>query len=111
MNNKTITIAMTGASGNMGQAVVTETMKLPYVKLKLLFLNDKRERKLLKKWGKQYGDRVEIFFGNMKYERDCLALVKGADYVVNMAAIIPPYADRYPDLARDVNVTGVKNLV
>lgn len=106
-----ITVAMTGASGNMGQAVVRETMTLPYVKLKLLFVEGKRERNLMKKWQKEYGDRVEIFFGNMKYERDCLKLVKDTDYVVNMAAIIPPYADRYPELARDVNVTGVKNIV
>ena len=109
--NRIITVAMTGASGNMGQAVVRETMTLPYVKLKLLFLEGKRERNLMKKWQKQYGDRIEFIFGNMKYERDCLKLVKGSDYVINMAAIIPPYADRYPELARDVNVTGVKNIV
>ena len=62
----------------------------------------------MKKWTKQYGDRVEIFFGNMKYADDCRKLSIGADYVVNMAAVIPPLADRRPDLARDVNVTGVK---
>ncbi len=115
MNNRpekeTITVAMTGASGNMGQATVKEIMKLSYVKLKLLFLPDKRERKLMKKWEKEYGDRVEIFFGNIKYEDDCRKLAEGADYVVNMAAVIPPLADKRPDLAKDANVTGVKNIV
>lgn len=102
---------MTGASGNMGQAVVKEVMDLPFVRLKLLFLPEKRERTLLKKWKKQYGERVEIFFGNMKNADDCRKLAEGADYVVNMAAVIPPLADKRPDLARDVNITGVKNLV
>ena len=37
MKKNTITVAMTGASGNMGQAVVRELMKLPFVQLKLLF--------------------------------------------------------------------------
>lgn len=111
MKHEMITVAMTGASGNMGQAVVKEIMKLPFVRLKLLFLPEKRERILLKKWQKQYGDRVTIFFGNMKYADDCRKLTYGADYVVNMAAVIPPLADKRPDLARDVNVTGVKNLV
>lgn len=111
MNKKIITVAMTGASGNMGQAVVKEVMDLHYVRLRLLLLNEKRERKLAKKWAKLYGDRVEVFFGNMKYIDDCRTLVKGADHVVNMAAVIPPLADRRPDLARDVNVTGVKNIV
>ena len=102
---------MTGASGNMGQAVVKEVMKLSFVRLKLLFLPEKRELKLMKKWQKQYGDRVEIFLGNMKDIDDCRKLASDADYVVNMAAVIPPLADKRPDLAREVNVTGVKNLV
>jgi len=102
---------MTGASGNMGQAVVKETMALPFVRLRLLFLNEKRERRLKKKWQKLYGERVEIFFGNLKNPTDCKKLVQGVDYVVNMAAVIPPLADKRPDLARDANVTGVRNLV
>ena len=106
-----IVVAMTGASGNMGQAVVREAMTLPFLRLKLLFLEEKRERRLKKKWEKRYGDRVEIFFGNVKKEEDCRRLVEGADYVLNMAAVIPPLADKRPDLARDANVVGVKNLV
>ena len=50
MKNRMITVAMTGASGNMGQAVVREIMKLSFVRLKLLFLPEKRELKLMKKW-------------------------------------------------------------
>ena len=111
MKQTMITVAMTGASGNMGQAVVRETMALPFVKLKLLLLDGKRERRLAKKWQAAYGDRVEVFYGNMKEAEDCRTLVDKADYVVNMAAIIPPMADKRPDLAYDVNVTGVKNLV
>ena len=102
---------MTGASGNMGQAVVKHIMDLSYVRIKLLLLNEKRERGLAKKWQKLYGDRVEVFFGNMKYREDCDKLVNGVDYVVNMAAVIPPLADKRPDLARDVNIVGVKNIV
>ena len=104
-------VAMTGASGHMGQAVVKEVMTLPFVTLKLLFLNEKRERRLKKRWERLYGDRVEIFFGNVKNAEDCKRLVCGADYVVNMAAVIPPLADKRPDLAKDANVTGPKNLV
>ena len=106
-----IVVAMTGASGNMGQAVVKETMALPYVRLRLLLLDESRERRLSKQWHKAYGDRVEIFFGNINNMDDCHTLVAGADYVVNMAAVIPPLADKRPDLAHDANVVGVRNLV
>ncbi|MBQ7712212.1 MAG: NAD-dependent epimerase/dehydratase family protein [Clostridia bacterium] len=106
-----VVVAMTGASGNMGQAVVREVMTLSFVRLRLLFLDEKRERRLKRKWQKRYRDRVEIRFGNVKDLDDCRWLVDGADYVVNMAAVIPPLADRRPDLARDANVTGVRNLV
>ena len=111
MKNEMITVAMTGASGNMGQAVVNEIMKLSYVRIKLLLLDEGREHRLARRWVRQYGDRVEYFFGNMKNMDDCRKLVENVDYVVNMAAIIPPLADKYPDLAREVNVLGVHNLV
>lgn len=104
-------VAMSGASGNMGQAVVREVMTLPYVRLRLLFLDEKRERRLGRRWSRLYGDRVEIFFGNLKSFADCSRLVAGADYVLNMAAVIPPMADRCPDLARDANVEGAANMV
>ena len=106
-----VVVAMTGASGNMGQAVVKEVMTLDFVTLKLLFLDEKRERRLKKKWEKEYGDRVEVFFGNVKELEDCRRLVEGADYLLNMAAVIPPLADKRPDLAHDANVTGAKNIV
>ena len=106
-----VVVAMTGGSGNMGQAVVREVLTLPFAKLRLLFLDERRERRLKKNWQKTYGDRVEIFFGNVNALDDCRRLVRGSDYLVNMAAVIPPLADKRPDLARDANVTGVRNLV
>lgn len=111
MKKDRIVVALTGATGNMGQAVVREVMKLSYVDLKVLSLDEPKSRKVVKKWKKVYGDKIEVIFGNLKNIDDCRALVKGADYVVNMAAVIPPQADKHPDLARDVNITGVKKLV
>ena len=104
-------IAITGASGNMGQPVVREVLTIPDVRLRLLLLDEKRERRLARKWTAAYGDRVEILFGNIKCLDDCRALVKGADYVLNMAAVIPPLADHRPDLAHDANMVGAANMV
>ena len=109
-NNRTL-VALTGATGNMGKAVVKELMHLTYVNIRILSLDDAKSRKVIKKWEKKYGNRLEVIYGNMKNIDDCRALVEDADYVVNMAAIIPPHADKNPELARDVNVVGVKKLV
>lgn len=105
------TIAITGASGNMGQAVVQQVMQLANVRLKLLFLDEKREHKLEKQWRKQYGERVQIIYGNLRDAEVCRKLVEEAQYVLSMAAVIPPLADKRPDLARDANVVGVQNMV
>jgi len=46
---KEIVIAMTGSSGNMGQATVPQLMEIPEVKkLELLFLNTKKDKKICK---------------------------------------------------------------
>ena len=107
-----ITVALTGSSGNMGRETLPALLSLPFVdKIKLLYLNHKNERKFARKIKKKYGDRVEQIFGDIANYSDCESLVKDADYVVNLAAVIPPDSDHAPELTRACNVTGVQNLV
>lgn len=107
-----ITVALTGSSGNMGRETLPALLSLPFVdKIKLLYLNHKNERKFARKIKKKYGDRVEQIFGDIANYSDCESLVKDADYVVNLAAVIPPDSDHTPELTRACNVTGVQNLV
>lgn len=107
-----ITVALTGSSGNMGRETLPALLSLPFVdKIKLLYLNNNNERKFARKIKKKYGDRVEQIFGDVANYPDCESLVKDADYVVNLAAVIPPDSDHAPELTRACNVTGVQNLV
>lgn len=107
-----ITVALTGSSGNMGRETLPALLSLPFVdKIKLLYLNNNNERKFARKIKKKYGDRVEQIFGDVANYSDCESLVKDADYVVNLAAVIPPDSDHAPELTRACNVTGVQNLV
>lgn len=107
-----ITVALTGSSGNMGRETLPALLSLPFVdKIKLLYLNNNKERKFARKIKKKYGDRVEQIFGDVANYSDCESLVKDADYVVNLAAVIPPDSDHAPELTRACNVTGVQNLV
>ena len=55
--------------------------------------------------------RVEISFGNLLNIADVTEAVRGVDAVIHLAAVIPPLADRRPQLAEQVNVLGTENLV
>lgn len=105
-------IALTGASGNMGRETLEQLFESDVVrKIKVLLVNDSREKRLAKEWKRKYGSRIEILFGDIAEIEDCKRLVKYSDYVLNLAAVIPPLADHYPELADRCNRIGAKNIV
>lgn len=105
-------VAITGATGNMGQATVDQLLKIPEVeKLKLLALSkDKRLKELLKRHKKDK-EKIEIVFGNVADKSACEKLVENVDYVINMAAVIPPHSDQHPEKAIECNEVGTKTLI
>ncbi len=104
------TIAITGASGAMGKETVKAIMNSQndYV-IKVLLL--KKDRPYGKKLIKKYGSRVKIVYGDIRSYFDCLSLVTGTDYVLHLAALIPPKADYNEELTVSVNYGGTKNVV
>ncbi len=101
-------VSLTGVTGNMGYEAIKEVLTLNSVeKVKaLVFPTDKRVKKI-----RMLGSRVEIILGSLADMDVCENLVKDADYVVNMAAVIPPMSDQYPSRAVACNEVGVKNLI
>ena len=107
-----VTVAMTGASGNMGVETLKQVLELECVdKVKVLLVNEKRERKDRRRWQRLYGDRIEVIFGDVAVLDDCKRLVQGSDYVLHLAAVIPPKADHYAKETDDCNRIGTENLV
>ena len=105
-------VALTGITGNMGQATLEQLVGLKEIDvLRFLVLpEDKRIRRLLRRYRAHRG-RFEVLEGNLRDRETCDRLVEGADYVVNLAAVIPPLSDQDPQLAVDCNQTGAENLV
>ena len=105
-------VAITGITGNMGQATLKEVVKIKEIdKFKFLVLpDDKRIKKLLKTY-KNFKNKFEIIYGNIGDKKVCEKLVKDCDYVVNLAAVIPPHSDKFPEKAIECNQVGVDNLV
>lgn len=106
------TIALTGASGNMGRETLKELMNSPVVeKVKILCLNTPEDKKFVKAQKKLFKDRIEASFGDLSVLDDCEKLVDGADYLLHLAAVIPPHSDHRPDLAVKCNLYGTRNLL
>ncbi|MHA1339594.1 MAG: NAD-dependent epimerase/dehydratase family protein [Promethearchaeota archaeon] len=97
---------LTGAFGLVGQSTIDEL---------LIRGHDVRafdiKTKMNKKVAKKYKDKIEIFWGDIRKKEDVEKAVKGVDFVLHVAAIIPPLADQMPKLAEEVNVGGTKNIV
>ena len=105
-------VALTGASGNMGRETVKSLLEIKAVTtLRMLVKRDKPSVKHAKEVKKQYGDRVEILYGDVRNAEDCFALVKDAAYVYHLAAVIPPLADHETENAVTTNYDGTVNMV
>lgn len=106
-------IAITGATGNMGQATLDAFETADYVgEIRLLAHSKKRMKKLLKKHkALRKHKHIEVIEGGMNNPAAVRKLISGADLVINMAAVIPPKADKYPKAAVECNDLGVAALV
>jgi len=109
-------IAMTGTTGNMGKEALLQVMELDCVdKVRVLLTPKKKNDKIAKKYVRKYGKRIEIVRGGFRDTAECRQLiarfVEGVDYVVHMAAMIPPTADHYPKACYETNARGTAILV
>ena len=101
-------ILLTGAFGNVGESTLSELLVQGYT----VRCFDKKTRKtkqvyrIMKKKGS-----FEIIWGDIRNKKDVEAIVQGVDYVIHLAALIPPEADKKTQYAEEVNVGGMQNLV
>lgn len=106
-----MTISITGITGNMGQATLDALHNIPHVdKIKLLSHSPERTEKLLKKH-KALSAKIEIVQGGLTDDSAIARLISGAELIINMAAVIPPRADKHPESAVACNEHGVKTLL
>ncbi len=110
-------VFVTGGFGNVGMSTVRALLSYGhevciYEHPSARTRRNKRLRELLR--DARY--RLSVFYGDITDERalsEALAWAGdgGPDAVIHLAGIIPPLADRDPELARRVNVSGTKVLL
>ena len=99
-------VLLTGALGNIGfftlQALLAEGHDVV-----AFDLESRRARKL----ASGFDGRAHFVWGDITNPESLRYALEGVDAVIHLAAIIPPYSDRAPDLARRVNLDGTHNLI
>lgn len=106
---KSANVAMTGTTGSMGSAVLKAALECKeFEHIRILARKPYPE---LVRLCTAYSDRLELVVGNLHDAAPVRKLVSGMDYVVNMAAVIPPKADHDIPAAETANIIGVRNLI
>ncbi|WP_245574882.1 NAD-dependent epimerase/dehydratase family protein [Aequorivita capsosiphonis] len=107
MENKTKSVLLTGASGTVGFEALKQLVEIPYLKLTVF---DKKTKAAVKKLD-PFKDQVNLIYGDITKNADIEKIVHDQDCIIHLAAIIPPTADDFPEIAKKVNTEGTRNLV
>lgn len=101
-------ILVTGASGTVGKEVVRQLCDSGKdLEVTVFDIRNRQSMLLFRKYRK----KIKIVYGDISVSKDISEACKNKDVIIHLAAIIPPLADKDPQLAKEVNVYGTKNLV
>lgn len=100
-------VMLTGASGSVGLMTLSALLKHDNHQITVFDLDNKGNRKKLE----PYLKRVKIVWGDISNFDIVKDTVRNQDAIIHLAAVIPPKADIYPDLAKRVNYLGTVNLI
>ena len=88
------TVLVTGGAGSMGRLVVNQLISKDYL-VKVFDLPQANFEEL-------DGTKTELLKGDLNNSDDLKKAVKGSDYIIHLAAILPPIANTNIELAKIV---------
>lgn len=101
-------ILVTGAAGSVGLETLKELQRRNGQYEIIAFGKDKREhRKILN----NCCGKFDVFYGDIREKAITDKLAENIDFVIHLAAVIPPLADENPQMANEVNLGGTINLI
>lgn len=101
-------VLLTGAFGNIGESTLLALLPKGY-EIRCFDLDTKRNRKKASEL--QAHGNFEVVWGSITEKEQLEPALKDLDAIIHLAAIIPPVSETKPDLARSVNVGGMRNLI
>jgi nucleoside-diphosphate-sugar epimerase len=101
-------ILLTGASGAVGREVLLQLIQLPE-EIDLTVFD--RKTKVSEAFYRKVKKKFNLIYGDISLEDDLYRVCQNKDVIIHLAAIIPPLADKQPELAEQVNIKGTRNLI
>jgi nucleoside-diphosphate-sugar epimerase len=102
-------ILLTGAFGNVGSSTLNELVKHDH-HIRCFDIPTKKNKKKAKQY-KDFQDKIEIFWGDLRNSSDVDKAVEDREVIIHLGAIIPPLANQKPEIAEPVNIGGTKNIL
>ena len=101
-------VFLTGAFGNVGVSTLKKLLKKKY-EVTCFDIKNKQNEKKWKKLSKKL--QFKVVWGDITDEQSVSKAMGAVDCILHVAAIIPPTSERFPELARKVNVEGTRNII
>ncbi|CAM5645841.1 NAD-dependent epimerase/dehydratase family protein [Streptomyces pilosus] len=103
-------VFLTGAAGNWGRAVLNEFReRADRFQVIALVLPKGRDLETIRSYEDM--ENLDVVFGDLTDYETVERCVREADYVLHVGAVVSPFADDHPELARRVNVGSMRNIV
>lgn len=99
-------VLVTGTFGVVGTAVIQGLIKEKH-QVRCFDIRNSRTRRIARRFGK----KIKIIWGDIRNEEIVKEIIKDQEVVIHLAFILPPLVNQKPEFAREVNVTGTKNLI
>lgn len=100
-------ILITGATGAIGNEVLKQLYALQNPSTISVFVRPSKKARKLENTYKG----IHMHYGAITDAAAVAEACKDQDYVIHLAAVIPPLADEKPAMTRAVNVEGTRNIV
>ena len=103
-------VLVTGATGNMGRAVVDALLQQTGINLRLLVRPEEKSHPVIRRLQKRQD--IDYAWGDLTDADSVKRAVVGVDIVLHMGALVSPLADELPPaVVEKVNVGGTQNVV
>lgn len=103
------TVLLTGATGNWGRATLRAFRERPDIRVRAFALATPADDAVLAEF--EGMPNLEVVRGDLTRFADVAAAIAGVDVVLHVGAVVSPFADERPDLARRVNIGSMQNII